>query len=113
MRASSSRGLNGFWKVIISPQLKADDAVNIVATRCEHENWNVRPGAEHLQNFHAAQSRKHNVQNDKRVDPRNCQFKAGITVMCGFQLEPLSFDSLRQEGAKPLSSSMISKRFSR
>ena len=46
MRPSSSRGLNGLGRVIVGADFQADDAVDLLAQRGQHDDRHLRIGAQ-------------------------------------------------------------------
>ena len=58
----------GLHHVIIGAYFKADDAVDLLRTRCKHDDWNASrflAFANQPANLQAAEVRKHDVENDQ------------------------------------------------
>ena len=59
--------IEGFRKVVVRPNLKPDDTVNVVTARCQHQDRHMRLGAELPQDFEAVEARQHHIEDHQRV----------------------------------------------
>ncbi len=56
-------GLEWLWQVVVGPQLQADDSIDRIATRGQHQHRRVPPGAHFAADFQAVHVRKHQIEH--------------------------------------------------
>ncbi len=67
MRASSSRGWNGLAEIVVGPHLEAEDAIDLLAARREHEHGQPALRAQVAADLEAVGAGHHEVE-DHQVD---------------------------------------------
>jgi hypothetical protein len=67
IRASNSRGLNGLARVIVGAHLEAEDAIDVLAVRGQHDDRGLRLRADLAAQAEAVLAGQHDVEN-QRID---------------------------------------------
>ena len=66
MRATSSRGLNGFGQVVVGAHLEADDAIDVLALRRQHHDRHAfSRGAQAAAHGEPVLARQHEIEHDE------------------------------------------------
>lgn len=60
-------GIEGFWKVVVRADFKAEDAVDVFTARRQHDNRDAGGSSNFLEDVEAAKAGKHNVENQQGV----------------------------------------------
>ncbi len=89
-----------FGQVVIGADFQTEDAVYLIAARREHDDRHARFGADFLQDFEAACTGQHHVQDQKRVIFREGLFKAQGPTVHGVHPEAFRLEKFRDEFAE-------------
>src|SRR6185436_11238514 len=79
-------------QIVVGSDLEADNPVNIIASRGQHKNRNLRRLADVVQYFEAILSWQHHVQKDQVVFGFERPLGTGVTAMNRFNLETQRFE---------------------
>ena len=102
MRATSSRGLNGFGEVVVGAHLEPDDAVDVLALRGQHDDRHVLArAAQPPADGEAVLAGQHQVEHDevRRVALQPLVEVARVGDRA--HVEPLAGQVARQQVAQP------------
>ena len=73
MRATSSRGVKGFGKVIVGADFEADNPIDVVAACRQHQHGNTRTRANPAQYVEAVGPGKHDVRTTRSCSSDNAR----------------------------------------
>jgi hypothetical protein len=89
-------GRAGLGHVVVGTHVEADDAVDVVAARGEHQHRHLAACANAPQRLDAGQARHHDVEHHDRVAAAQGLAGAGLAVVLGAHVEAFAHEVLRQ-----------------
>jgi hypothetical protein len=80
--------------IVVGAELQADDPVDVVPARGQHDDRNAARPADAPQRLHPVQARHHHVENHDLELARRGEPRRGLTVVHGGHLEPIALEVL-------------------
>ncbi len=87
-------------KVIVGPELQADNAVDVLAASGQHQHWNPALGAKSLEDLEAVQAGQHYIQNNKVVAALLGVIQASLAIVDALDREAFPLQKLFQKPAE-------------
>jgi hypothetical protein len=80
-------GIERFGQIVIGSALESGDAVSFIASRSEHDDWDLRRYANPAKDIAAVSTGQHYVQDDERIVAMQGLLEARLRIVYGCQVE--------------------------
>ncbi len=89
--------VEGLGKIIVGPELEANDTIHVFAARRQHQHRDAAGKAQPLENFETVQARQHDIQHDQLVTALLRGLQRRVPLMDALHGEALALQELLQQ----------------